>query len=90
MKGYNGWTNYETWAVNLWLTNDEDTAGMLSELAEGTGDLWQKAEELKGWVQDDNPVDYKAGLYSDLLNASLGRVDWHEIILNHAGDGEAE
>lgn len=22
-KEYNGWSNYETWAVNLWLTNDE-------------------------------------------------------------------
>lgn len=22
-KTYNGWTNYETWVVNLWLDNDE-------------------------------------------------------------------
>lgn len=24
-KGYNGWKNYETWAVNLWLSNEEPT-----------------------------------------------------------------
>ena len=22
-KKYNGWSNYETWAVNLWLDNDQ-------------------------------------------------------------------
>ncbi len=22
-KKYNGWTNYETWLVNLWLTNEQ-------------------------------------------------------------------
>lgn len=30
---YNGWTNYETWAVNLWLTNSSDTCDYWFEQA---------------------------------------------------------
>lgn len=36
-KTYNGWTNYETWAVKLWIDNDE-----------GSYDYW-KAETLHAW-----------------------------------------
>lgn len=32
-KKYNGWTNYETWAVNLWVGNDPNTENMARELA---------------------------------------------------------
>ena len=24
-EGYNGWTNYETWAIGLWIDNDQAT-----------------------------------------------------------------
>ena len=33
-KGYNGWTNYETWRVHLWLSNDEGSYNYWLEEAE--------------------------------------------------------
>lgn len=33
-KTYNGWTNYETWCVHLWLTNSEGTSSYWREEAE--------------------------------------------------------
>lgn len=38
-KTYNGWTNYETWCVQLWLTGDEaryrDCRSMIREVCRG-------------------------------------------------------
>ncbi len=34
MSEYNGWSNYETWNVALWLDNDAGTQDMLREWAE--------------------------------------------------------
>ena len=31
-KSYNGWTNYETWSVSLWLRNDEESYSDVREL----------------------------------------------------------
>lgn len=31
MTEYNGWANYETWCVNLWLDNDSGTVDMVRE-----------------------------------------------------------
>lgn len=31
---YNGWSNYETWAVNLWLSNDEGLYNATQEIVQ--------------------------------------------------------
>ncbi len=89
---YNGWTNYETWAVHLWLTNDEgsyrhwtDRAEVLhgecgDEPDESESALRQLADEIRDAVEDECTLP-TACLASDLLATALGEVNWHEIAL---------
>lgn len=46
---YNGWTNYETWCVNLWLTNDADVFGRWSEEARRHLAEAPESKRVKEW-----------------------------------------
>ena len=77
-QGHNGWTNYETWAVHLWLTNEEPSYRYWRERAvrcSGPGDL---SVELRDEVRDAAP-DLGPSMYADMLGAALDRVNWYEI-----------
>ena len=41
-KRYNGWTNYETWAVKLWMDNDE---GSYRYWQEQTRECWDETSD---------------------------------------------
>lgn len=96
-KTYNGWTNYETWAVNLWLQNDQGTANYwrdearrhceeapkCEQVEDGVWTVEQAAKfnlagQLKDEIEDGSPIT-KASLFSDLMNAALGEVNWNEV-----------
>lgn len=81
---YQGWKNRETWAVNLWLDNSQSSHLDVKRLAQETGSTFQKADRLAVYVE--NRKHELGGLEGDLVNAALGRVDWAEIIRNHAED----
>lgn len=76
---YNGWTNRETWIVNLWLTNDESYYTDLMAIAKDFDSTCAQAEEIERYVHWLIDTGEPAGLVSDLLSTSLGRVDWYEI-----------
>jgi hypothetical protein len=46
---YNGWTNYETWCVNLWLMNDEETYRHWSEETRRHVTEAPKSRRVKEW-----------------------------------------
>ena len=95
MSEYNGWSNYETWNVALWLDNDQGTQDMVREWAE---EAWKDAEEaqppyltrerhatrtladqIEEYIEENNPLAGDASMYSDILTANLHEVNWAEI-----------
>ena len=49
-KKYNGWTNYETWVVNLWMGNDQGSQTFWDEV---TKDVLQNAEKDKTFSKEE-------------------------------------
>lgn len=97
-KEYNGWTNYETWAVALWLDNEEGSQRYWQEQAE---DLMRSNDNEKDTAtselacmleehhQEANPVP-DGTVFSDLMSAALSEVDWFEIAEHYVGEVEVE
>jgi hypothetical protein len=88
---YNGWTNYETWCVGLWMDNEEGSHAFFREQArEFYDDCTAKpgipreevasgrfAEYLKEHYDENIPE--MPGVYGDLLGGALSEVNWREI-----------
>ena len=49
---YNGWTNRETWVVNLWLSNDMESYELLQGIYKKPCETREKAEKLEVHFQD--------------------------------------
>ena len=82
---YNGWTNYETWNVKLWLDNDEGSYNMLREMAEDAKTAEYPKAQLSNALKDlveENAPDLGASMYADLLGAAISDVNWYEIAEN--------
>jgi len=79
---YNGWENYETWAVNLWLSNDQALYLTTRELVTMfTEYQFEKEQALREFVEElCGPPLQNASIVSDLLGHSLAQVNWKSIV----------
>lgn len=95
-KTYNGYTNYETWDVSLWIDNEQWLYNEINYLAEDSfnnadADKYRNKEEvasddladkIKEIIESQNPLIDQASMFSDLLGAALDNVNWQEIAEN--------
>ena len=80
---YNGWTNYETWVINLWNDNEQ---GIYEHLVEELKEMAQRAKENDEYSADDLTYElsqYMASyceevwlseFYSENFNRSKGPI----------------
>ena len=96
---YNGWTNYETWAVALWIDNDQGSHEYWRERAR---ECCRQNEEQAGAENDlanDLNDEHEQGkdellaasrrecsVWADLLSAAVSAVNWLEIAHHFIGD----
>ena len=81
---YNGWRNYETWLVGLWIDNDEGSYRKWRAVANLS--RYDLAHELKIFFELRAEADCKPGFARDLLTAGLSEVDWDEIASHLSGN----
>ena len=88
---YNGWFNYETWLVNLWMDNDQGAQEMWREHARESIDAdegcnWFYFEErLKEYLDmliEDMDNGIASGLAHDLIGAAISEVNTREISMS--------
>jgi len=83
-QGYQGWKNYETWAMALWIDNEEGSYYVAREIVSNDAS-YRSADALKEWMEESMP-DLGASVWADLLNAAFGEVDWHEVASHYLGE----
>ena len=86
----NGWKNYETWIVNLWIDND-GAAEHWRERADEVRDVSDLADEMQEfYTEQAEQVIPSQGMFNDLFNSALREVSWYDIAEHYIEDAENE
>jgi hypothetical protein len=95
-NGYNGWMNRNTWAINLWMTNDPGIEDMINEWID---DQYEDKETvtaaLASFIQDfidthidlawnEMPESFGKSLIQDMMDTD--QIDYESIAEGYLDD----
>lgn len=90
-RTYNGWTNYETWCINLWNDNDQGSSEHWAEIAaecwsesesaeQVESGVWTREEAAKFALADRMKTEFEEGK-NDLLESAKRECSvWADLI----------
>lgn len=76
-RTYNGWTNYQTWRVNLEMFDGQPPEGF--DLDQESNDL---GHDLKDYAEEYIIENSREGLARDYALSFMAEVNWYEIAKN--------
>jgi hypothetical protein len=89
-KGYNGWTNWETWIINLYFGDDTE---WIEEIAKEVDyDIYKLANFIEEYVEDyvRDTQGVLGGIVDEFVRASLQEVDWYDLAESWMPEHEEE
>lgn len=85
---YCGFSNYQTWVVNLWIYNEEGLSSMIEEACTWNKCLPEYKRRLADFIENmihnllEQETPFKFGLFDDMMGYALSEVNWMEIAQN--------
>lgn len=87
MSKYNGWTNYETWRVNLEMLDGMSLQDFTCLASPG---VYHLQKFIQAHVEDHIKMTTQSGIGRDYALAFVSDVNWYEIAKHMIADSEED